>query len=120
MIEPIREFGIMNLMVTARLPGTEGTSKGSSLIRRTIKPKACQRHGDPLQGWFHRKKKTNLRDRVERSTDVENTLGVTRDTLRDHNTGATLFPDFVNVSTSLANDNGCVLGDYETAHVDGG
>lgn len=40
--EPIRELGIMNLMVTARLPGTEGLSKGSSLIRRTMSPKACK------------------------------------------------------------------------------
>jgi hypothetical protein len=40
MTEPMRELGIINLIVTARLPGTEGTSKGSSLIRRTIKPNA--------------------------------------------------------------------------------
>ena len=39
--EPMRELGIMNLMVTARLPGTEGTSNGSSLILRTMRPKAC-------------------------------------------------------------------------------
>lgn len=38
--EPMRELGIMNLMVTARLPGTEGTSNGSSLMRRTMRPKA--------------------------------------------------------------------------------
>ena len=40
MTEPILEFGIMNLMVTALLPGTDGTSNGSSLILRTIRPKA--------------------------------------------------------------------------------
>jgi len=40
MTEPMRELGIMNLIVTARLPGTEGTSKGSSLMRRTMSPKA--------------------------------------------------------------------------------
>jgi hypothetical protein len=40
MTEPIREFGIMNLIVTARLPGTDGWSKGSSLIRLTMSPKA--------------------------------------------------------------------------------
>lgn len=40
MTEPIRELGIMNLIVTARLPGTEGLSKGSSLILRTINPNA--------------------------------------------------------------------------------
>ena len=38
--EPMRELGIMNFMVTARLPGTEGTSNGSSLIRRTMRPNA--------------------------------------------------------------------------------
>jgi hypothetical protein len=43
MTEPMRELGIMNLMVTARLPGTDGTSKGSSLMRRTISPKALSR-----------------------------------------------------------------------------
>jgi len=41
--EPIRELGIMNLIVTALLPGTEGTSKGSSLILRTMSPKAFSR-----------------------------------------------------------------------------
>jgi len=40
MTEPMRELGIMNLIVTARLPGTDGTSKGSSFIRRTMSPKA--------------------------------------------------------------------------------
>ena len=40
MTEPMREFGIMNLIVTARLPGTDALSNGSSLILRTIKPKA--------------------------------------------------------------------------------
>lgn len=40
MTDPMRELGIMNLIVTARLPGTEGTSKGSSLMRRTMRPKA--------------------------------------------------------------------------------
>ena len=38
--EPMREFGIINLIVTARLPGTDGLSKGSSLIRRTMRPNA--------------------------------------------------------------------------------
>ena len=37
---PIRELGMMNLIVTAREPGTEATSKGSSLMRRTMRPKA--------------------------------------------------------------------------------
>ena len=37
---PMRELGMMNLIVTAREPGTEGTSNGSSLIRRTIRPNA--------------------------------------------------------------------------------
>lgn len=40
---PILELGMMNLMVTARDPGTEETSKGSSLIRRTMRPKAWRR-----------------------------------------------------------------------------
>jgi len=40
MTEPMRELGIINLIVTARLPGTDGTSKGSSLMRRTMSPKA--------------------------------------------------------------------------------
>ena len=40
MTDPIRELGMINLIVTARLPGIEGRSKGSSLIRRTISPKA--------------------------------------------------------------------------------
>lgn len=42
----MRELGIMNLMVTARLPGTEGTSNGSSLILRTMRPKACRKKKD--------------------------------------------------------------------------
>ena len=42
MTDPMREFGIMNLMVTARLPWTEGTSNGSSLMRRTMRPNACR------------------------------------------------------------------------------
>lgn len=37
---PIRELGMMNLIVTARDPGTEATSNGSSLMRRTMRPKA--------------------------------------------------------------------------------
>ncbi len=37
---PIRELGMINLIVTAREPGSEGWSNGSSLIRRTIRPKA--------------------------------------------------------------------------------
>lgn len=60
MTEPMRELGMMKLssttefqftsklsecstdrMVTAREPGTEGTSNGSSLILRTTRPKAC-------------------------------------------------------------------------------
>jgi hypothetical protein len=40
--EPIREFGTINRIVTAREPGTEGTSNGSSLIRRTINPNAFE------------------------------------------------------------------------------
>lgn len=40
MTEPIRELGIINLIVTARLPGTDALSKGSSLILRTMRPKA--------------------------------------------------------------------------------
>ena len=40
---PIRELGMMNLMVTAREPGTDATSKGSSLIRRTMRPNALRR-----------------------------------------------------------------------------
>ena len=40
MTEPIRELGIMNLIVTALLPGTDGLSNGSSLIRRTMRPNA--------------------------------------------------------------------------------
>lgn len=43
MTEPMREFGMINLMVTALLPGIEGTSNGSSLIRRTIKPNALKK-----------------------------------------------------------------------------
>jgi hypothetical protein len=42
MIEPMRELGIMNLMVTARLPGTEALSNGSSFILRTMSPNAWQ------------------------------------------------------------------------------
>ena len=38
---PMRELGMMNLMVTAREPGTEATSNGSSLMRLTMRPKAC-------------------------------------------------------------------------------
>lgn len=38
---PILLLGIMNLIVTGRLPGKEAWSKGSSLILRTINPKAC-------------------------------------------------------------------------------
>lgn len=37
---PMREFGIMNLIVTAREPGRDGVSNGSSLILRTISPNA--------------------------------------------------------------------------------
>ena len=37
---PIRELGMMNLIVTAREPGTDETSNGSSLMRRTISPNA--------------------------------------------------------------------------------
>ena len=39
---PMRELGMMNLMVTARDPGTDGTSNGSSLIRRTMRPNAWE------------------------------------------------------------------------------
>ena len=37
---PMREFGMIYLMVTARDPGTEAISNGSSMIRRTIRPNA--------------------------------------------------------------------------------
>ena len=40
MTEPILELGIINLMVTALLPGTDALSKGSSLILRTMRPNA--------------------------------------------------------------------------------
>jgi hypothetical protein len=39
---PILLFGIINLIVTGRLPGILGSPKFSSLIRLTISPKACQ------------------------------------------------------------------------------
>ena len=43
MTDPIREFGIMNLMVTALLPGTDGLSNGSSLILRKMSPNAYRK-----------------------------------------------------------------------------
>jgi hypothetical protein len=43
MTVPILELGMMNLIVTARDPGTEATSNGSSLIRRTMRPNAYGR-----------------------------------------------------------------------------
>jgi hypothetical protein len=39
---PMREFGMMNLIVTALDPGTDATSNGSSLILRTMRPKHCE------------------------------------------------------------------------------
>jgi len=38
---PILLLGIINLIVTGRLPGMDGWSNGSSLILLTMSPKAC-------------------------------------------------------------------------------
>ena len=62
--------------------------------------------------------KNNLGDGVEGSADVQNALGIAGNTFGDHNTGTTLFANFVDVRAALANDNRCILGDDEAPHVD--
>jgi hypothetical protein len=120
MTEPIRELGIMNLMVTARLPGTDGTSKGSSFIRRTMSPKAYSKRRRAT-GWERPVKaeqnKTDLWDCIEWTANIQDTLGIARNTFRDHHTGAAFLTDFVDVGTTLTNDDWRVLGDDEASHM---
>lgn len=103
MTEPMREFGIMNLIVTARLPGTEGLSKGSSLILRTIRPKALN---DSVRTEMLRPVTApHLGDCIQRPANVQNPLWVSRNALRDHNSGPALLSDLVYMRASLANNN---------------
>lgn len=77
MTEPMREFGIMNLIVTARLPGTDGWSKGSSLIRLTMSPKAYSIFSQfPGEDAF-----TNLRYRVQWAAHIQDTFWSSLQTL---------------------------------------
>lgn len=116
MTDPIRELGIMNLIVTARLPGTEGTSNGSSLILRTMRPNACGSVKSDARANVVRS--SDLGDSVERTRYVENALRVPWNALRHHNAGAALLADLIDVSPALADDDGSILGDDEAPHLD--
>lgn len=82
---PMRELGMINLMVTAREPGTDATSNGSSLMRRTMRPNACAGQTGPLRLSSH------LADSVERAKHVQYPLGIAGNGLGDGDAGSRLF-----------------------------
>lgn len=60
----------------------------------------------------------HLWDGIQGSTDVEDTLRVSWDTFRDHDTSAAFFTDFIHMRPAFADDDGGILSDYEATHVD--
>ena len=116
MTEPMRELGMINLIVTARLPGTDGTSKGSSLILRTINPnawcnKTCQLPSEK------RIIKTYFGHGIQWPTDVQNPFRISRDALGDHDSSTRFLSNLVDVRASLPNDDRRILSDDQTAEV---
>ena len=110
----------MNLMVTARLPGTDGTSNGSSFILRTMRPNAFT-IGLKISSTRTRYRVVyNLGNSVERPADVENTLRIPGDAFGNHDPGTTLLSNFINVRPALPNDNGGVLSYNQASHVNVG
>lgn len=102
---PILLFGIINLIVTGRLPGILGSPKFSSLIRLTISPKACQsritrqvervssvqavRKG-VMKAEEQEQGGTDLGNRVQSTLNAEDSLGVSRDGFGDVDAGVGL------------------------------
>lgn len=62
----------------------------------------------------------DLGDSIQRTRYIENTLRVSGNALRYHDSGATLLANFVDVRAAFANDNRSVLGDDKTPHLDMG
>ena len=110
----------MNLMVTARLPGTDGTSKGSSFILRTMRPKAYTIGLKISSTRTRYGVVNNLRDSVKRSADIENTLRIPGDAFGNHDSGTTLLSNFIDVRATLPNNNGGVLSNNQASHVNVG
>lgn len=61
-----------------------------------------------------------LGNSIKRPANVENTLWIARNALRDHNTCATLLTNLINMGATFANDDGGVLGDDQASHMDVG
>lgn len=76
----MRELGMMNLMVTALDPGTDATSNGSSLIRRTMSPNACRQ--------FDQAGISHLANSIKCSKHVQYPFWVARNGLRNGDTGS--------------------------------
>ena len=55
---------------------------------------------------------------IQRSTDIEDTLWIARNALRNNDASAALLPDFIDMLAAATNDDGRVLGDDEASHVD--
>ena len=110
----------MNLIVTARLPGTDGTSNGSSFILRTMRPKAFTIGLKISSTRIRNEIVYNLRNSVERPADVENTLGIPGDAFGNHDPSTTFLSNFIDVRATLPNDNGCVLSNNQASHVNVG
>jgi hypothetical protein len=126
----MRVFGMINLMVTALEPGTEATSNGSSLIRRTIRPNACERRqwwpGNPGDS-------TRLGHGVQSARDIENPFGVSWDDLGYCHSCARFllyrlvsYParyhlalthsDLIDMSTAPSDNYTGILGDNQASH----
>lgn len=62
-------------------------------------------------------KTESLGDSVKSTADVENSLWISRNALRDHDFGTALFPDLVDMAACLANDDRCILSNDQATHV---
>ncbi|KAI3476958.1 hypothetical protein L1887_61388 [Cichorium endivia] len=139
--DPMRELGTMKRIVTDFEPGTDGWSKGSSLILRTIRPKACKEtviedevvdrmrsarvrpaavaRIQPCKGSHE----TYLADSIKRT---RNTLEHAKEcggargggTTYDVEARVALVADLVDVFAGLADDDAGVAGHDEGTHGD--
>lgn len=116
MTEPMRELGMINLMVTAREPGTEGTSNGSSLIRRTMRPKALATASRGPETLRIRSGLPGMdSETVTRALDFSYK---SISTGSDVSLAKTTHPNLVDVSTTTADDDTCVLSNNKRSHRD--
>ena len=116
----------MNLMVTAREPGTEATSNGSSLMRRTIRPKAFATASRAPETLRIRSGLPGIdSETVTRALDLSYAMiSILHFRSKMHETGSRTLKtddthsDLVDVRPRPADDDARILSDDQAAHRD--